>query len=367
MATNSTQEKKLEQLNEEEEEEYEEEEEIEALSLCDLPINLIDDENVDQSKAKPDSQIIETQEDFDFRLWSAPFSAESEMCVADEVFFQGQILPLRFQLDGKQFKRCESLDHNSLREFRSNSSRSNSIRSQNSSSSSCSTATTTPRISKPRVQNHFHTHPSPQPQLKVTFPRQTSFGNHCRKSSTWEFFRLGVVPAPEIALQDLKVRSTNNVNKNHIGRSNSNNSNNSNVSANSTVKKSSSGKRNNVFKQFVGMGGDFWSGCKCSVETVQSNMVIIKGDTKSANKTESTTHAVKEKVLERKRQKHRQKQGKRTMSPRRTFEWIKGLSHASYPDHEALLSGDNLVLMLVTTEELRCLMMMGLIGGPLKQ
>jgi len=322
----------LEQLKEEEGEEEEE-----ALSLCDLPVNLINDEA--QPKPKPDSQIIETREDFDFRLWGTPFSSESEMCAADEVFFQGQILPLSLS-----FKRCqsrsESLGHGSLREFRSNSSRSSSVRSQNSTSSSSSTTTTTPRISKPRAQNqnqnHFHAHPSPQPQLKATVPRQASFGNQGRKSSAWDFFRLGVVPAPEIALQDLKVRS-----KNHIVRNNSsNNSSNSNLNANSAVKRSYSAKGNHVFKQFVGIGGGFWSGCKCSVETVQSDMIMIKGSPKSANKTESATHATKEKVVERKKQKQRQKQGKRTMSRRRTFEWIKELSHdaTSYPDDEALLS-----------------------------
>ncbi|QCD91384.1 uncharacterized protein LOC114173089 [Vigna unguiculata] len=322
-------EKKLEQLKEEEEEE----EEIEALSLCDLPVNLINDQA--QSKPKPDSPIIE-KEDFDFHLWGTPFSSKSEMCAADEVFFEGQILPLSLSLKRCQL-RSESLGHGSLREFRSNSSRSSSIRSQNSTSSSSSTTTTTPGISKPRPQNqnqnqnHFHAHPSPQPQLKVTVPRQTSFGNQGRKSSAWDFFRLGVVPAPEIALQDLKVR-----NKNHIVR---NNSSNSSLSANSAVKRSYSVKGNHVLKQFVGIGGGFWSGCKCSVETVQSDITMIKGSTKSANKTESVTHAMKEKVVERKKQKQRQKQGKRTMSSRRTFEWIKELSHdASYADDEALLS-----------------------------
>ncbi|WVZ11943.1 hypothetical protein V8G54_016473 [Vigna mungo] len=333
--------KKLEKLKEEEgeEEDDDEEEEIEALSLCDLPVNLINDET--RPKPEPDSQIIETREDFDFRLWGAPFSSESEMCAADEVFFQGQILPLRLSLKRCQ-SRSESLGHGSLREFRSNSSRSSSIRSQNSTSSSSSTSTTTPGISKPRPQNenNFHAHPSPQPQLKVTIPRQTSFGNQGRKSSAWDFFRLGVVPAPEIALQDLKVRSTNGINKNQIARNNSNRSSNSNLNANGAVKRSYSAKGNHVLKQFVGIGGGFWSGCKCSVETVQSNITMIKGSsTKSANKTESVTHAMKEKAVERKKQKQRQKQGKRTMSRRRTFEWIKELSHdASYADDETLLS-----------------------------
>ncbi|KAL2348340.1 hypothetical protein Fmac_002340 [Flemingia macrophylla] len=336
MATNTPPEKNLEHLKQEEEDEEQEEEEeaSEALSLCDLPLDY-----EDQSKAKPsDSRVIETQDDFDFCLWGGPFSTESEMCAADEVFFQGQILPLPFQ----QLKRCESMS-----EFRSNSSRSSSIGSQNSSSSSYSysTATASPTISKPRVQNqnhsqsqnHFHAHPSPQPQLKATIPRQTSFVNHGRKSSAWEFFRLGVAPAPEIALQDLKVRGAISVNKNFIGRNSNSNSNlNASTASSSPVKTSYSCKKNHVLERIVGRGGGFWSGCKCSVETVQSDVVMIKSGTKSSNKTESTalTHAMKEKVVERKKQKHR----KSTMSRRRTFEWLKELSHGSYPDDEALLS-----------------------------
>ncbi|XP_027362644.1 uncharacterized protein LOC113870250 [Abrus precatorius] len=333
MATNNSAEEKLEHLREEEEEEEEE-----ALSLCDLPVNLTAHE--DHSKSKPASQLIETQEEFDFPSWGGPCSKESEMCVADEVFFQGQILPLRlslttpsFQRDSQQFKRCESFYNGSVSasEFRSNSSRSSSLRSQNSSSSSCSTATTNPRISKLRI----HTHPNPQPQLKVTVPRQSNFGG--RKSSAWEFFRLGVAPAPEIGLQGLKVRRTSS----NGSRNNNNNNIDANINAKS-VKMSYNtnhrGKINHVFKQFVGKGSGLWSGCKCSVETVQSNIVMIKSDIKSANKAESTTHAMKEKVLELKRQKHRQKQEKGTMSRRRTFEWVKELSHASYSDEEALLS-----------------------------
>lgn len=352
MAINSTQEK-LEQLEEEEEEE--------ALSLCDLPVNLIDD--LDQS-IKPNSDIIEsTQEEFDFRSWVGPFCKEPEMCVADEVFFQGQILPLPLsiatntstsQRDGLQFNfnRCESRSESledqgsSLSEFQSNSSRSSSLRSQNSSSSSsCSTTTTTtPIIPKPIVQDQlFHMHSSPKPQRRVTIPspRQSSFGNQGRKSSSLELFRLGVVPAPEIiGMQDLnKVRST--TNSSVVNGLNAN-------STTTSVKMSydndtnHSGKRNRFFKQLVGKGGGLWSGCKCSVETVHSNNVIMIRSgtgTKSTHKTtESTTHAVKEKVFELKRQKNRQKQGKKTMLRHRTLEWIKELSHVSYPEDEALLS-----------------------------
>ncbi|KAK7330985.1 hypothetical protein VNO77_25192 [Canavalia gladiata] len=337
-------------------EEEEDEEEEEALSLCDLPINL---------EAQPRNQEHKhvneaTQEEFNFRSWSGFFSKEPEMCVADEVFFKGQILPLRLSFSteagllttGSQHyaKRFinESLDHASLGDFQSNnSSRSSSVRSQNSSSSTSSTTTTTtttttapppPRF-KPSVRNQFHTHPSPKPQLRVSAPRQLV--NQGRKSSSaWEIFRLGVVPAPEIGLQDLKVRSSNSANRNCVSRNSSSSSNNSASNSNAkSVKTSNDGnKSNHVLKQLIGKGGGLLSGCDCSFETVQSNTVMIKGG-KSTNKAESTTHAVKEKVVELKKQKQRQKQGKKVMSRRRTFEWLKEL-HASHdPDDEkALLS-----------------------------
>ncbi|KAI4327384.1 hypothetical protein L6164_019853 [Bauhinia variegata] len=336
-----------------------EEEDEEALSLCDLPVNLIKED--DRSK-KPDSQVIETLEEFDFGSWGGTISTESEMCAADEIFFQGQLLPLRrsfssvsgftttgFQPENPQLKRCESrsesLDHGSLGRFgfRSSSSRSSSLRSQNSSSSTCSTTLPTTRISKYRVRNQFHTNPSPKPHLRVSVPRQSNFGNQGRKSSAWDYFRLGVVPTPEIGLQELKARNTNSANKNCVSRnSSSGSSSNRSFNASSTNKSDKlinsthhSDKRNHVFKQLVGKGGGFLSGCKCSA---QSDVVIIKSGIKSTNKTESATHAMKEKVLELKKQKQRQKQGKRATSRRRTFEWLKELSHESQPDEEALLS-----------------------------
>ncbi|KAI4315035.1 hypothetical protein L6164_027885 [Bauhinia variegata] len=353
MGTNSTH-RKLEFFTSDQVEEEEEE----ALSLCDLPVNLIREE--DQSK-KSDSQVIERLEEFDFCSWGGTISTESEMCAADEVFFQGQILPLRpsfssvsglttgLKPENHQLKRCESMsestDHGSLGRF-GFSSRSGSVRSQNSSSSTSSTTLSTTRISKPRIQNQFHTHPSPKPHLRFSVPRQSSFSHQGRKSSAWDFFRLGVVPAPEIGLRDLKVRNTNSANKNCVSRnSSSGSSSNGTFNANSTSKSAKlinnshhSDKRNHGFRQLVGKGGGFLSGCRCSIETVQSDFVMIKSGSKSTNKTESTTHAMKEKVLELKKQKLRQKQGKKAMSRRRTFEWLKELSHAGHPDEEALLS-----------------------------
>ncbi|XP_054809933.1 probable membrane-associated kinase regulator 1 [Prosopis cineraria] len=299
----------------------EEEEDEEALSLCDLPDNLNKEE--DQArKADSSQQPVEAQEEFDFLLWGGPFSKESEMCVADEVFFQGQILPLRksFSSDASRllpagFNRSESSRSGSVTsEFRSSTSRSSSIGSQNSSSSISSTnSITNPEISKPRPRNQFHTHPSPRPQLKASNSRQVSFChlNRKSKSSAWDFFRLGVAPAPEIGLQDLKVRCTN---KSSVSRNSSN---------------SSSDRSNHSFRQTAaGKGSGFLRGCKCSVETVPFDIMI----TKNAKKTESTTHAMKEKA--------KQKQRRKAMSRHRTFEWIKELSHASqgYNEEEALLA-----------------------------
>ncbi|WJX95085.1 hypothetical protein P8452_76444 [Trifolium repens] len=97
-------------------------------------------------------------------------------------------------------------------------------------------------------------------------------------------------------------------------------------------------KKNDVFKHFVGKRGGLLSGCDCSIETVKFDMVMNKGGNKSGYNAESTRkHAVKEKVMEWKKQKQMQKKGKKVMSRRRTFEWLKEL-HANHLDEEALLS-----------------------------
>nr|KYP71464.1 hypothetical protein KK1_010723 [Cajanus cajan] len=320
MATNIVQ-AKWENNAEQEEEEEEDQEEEEALSLCDLPI--------DQPPNQQHSHANEaTQEDFDFRSWGAPF----EMCVADEVFFKGQILPLRLSFSSEAGLLATP-----------------TTGSQNSSSSTSSTTTTT---TSPRARNQFHTHPSPKPQLRA--PTPSSLGNQGRKStSAWGIFRLGVVPAPEIGLQDLKIRNNRSCVSRNSSSGSSNNSgkrvNRNKGSHNKVLKQKynarreksvnrNKGSHNKVLKQLVGKGGGLLSGCDCSLETVQSNTVMmIKGGAaaKSVNKTESTTHAAKEKVVESKK-KH--KEGKKVTSRRsRTFEWLKEL-HATHPDEEPLLS-----------------------------
>ncbi|CAK8562500.1 unnamed protein product [Lathyrus sativus] len=310
-------------------------EQDETLSLSDLPLSL-------NNPCKEQlSEINETtQEEFNFRSWVGLFSTEPKMCVADEVFFQGQILPssrLSFSSEtgllsnhhGKQFKpNQESLSFNNgcFNEFRSNSST-----SQNSTTSSSTSSTT-----KTKVRNQFHTHPSPKPQIKSSCPRKCI--TQSRKSSVWEIFRLGVVPTPEIGLQDLKVRSSNHRNCVSRNSSSSSNSNSTKSGQMSKKKNDNGGKSNHVLKHLVGKRGGLLSGCDCSFETV-----VINGSSgvKSDYKTESTKkHAVKEKVMEWKKQKQRQKQGKKVLSRRRTFEWLKEL-HANHLEEEALLSNSS--------------------------
>jgi len=158
-----------------------------------------------------------------------------------------------------------------------------------------------------------------------------------RNSSARDFFRLGLVPTPEIGLQDLKVRRNISVNKNSVSRNSSLSSSSSSTSAkinNSSSRKSNSGL--NMEDKQIRQGflerrlGGLLSGCKCTDETVSSNVVIIKGNSESA----TTTHAKKaEKLLELKMKKKQEEkqQGKQAMSRHRTYEWLKELSHATYP------------------------------------
>ncbi|CAI8609342.1 unnamed protein product [Vicia faba] len=321
-------------------------EEEETLSLSDLPLPL------NNPSKENHSEINETQEEFNFRSWVGLFSTEPEMCVADEVFFQGQILPssrLSFSSEAglssndhaKQLKsKQESLSFTDgcFNEFRSNSSTSQNSTTSSTTSSTTTTTRTNPIVSisktpKTKVRNQFHTHPSPKPQLKSsTCPRKST--TQSRKSSVWEIFRLGVVPTPEIGLQDLKVRSSNHRNSVSCNSSSSSNSNSTKSVKMSKKKNDNGGKSNHALKHLVGKRGGLLSGCDCSFETVVINGSGVKSD----YKTESTMkHAVKEKVMEWKKQKQRQKQGKKVMSRRRTFEWLKEL-HANHLDEEALLS-----------------------------
>ncbi|CAK7337781.1 unnamed protein product [Dovyalis caffra] len=368
------------------EEEGEEEEEGEALSLCDLPVNMVKEEN-SQSRGDPEAhQEAETnQEDFDFdpcRGGYGSLSNKSDMCAADDIFFQGQILPLRLSVSSEsgvnKFKndsslnpsqspsRSESMDHNSLGGFTSFSSRSSSSRSHySSSSSSTNTAIASTRLIKPIIENQFLTHPSPKPLIRLS---STSLGNIAasnrpRNSSVWDFFRLGLVRTPEIELQDLKVRNSVSMNSSSsIRNSNTIIKKSSKIKVSSDSSKSGR-KMKNVSSDSIGKKmeeqsllekrGGLLSGCSCSVSAVKpvplNNIVVVKSSkstssTRSAGndnndkskrgpiELEEKLHELK--MKERMVQKHQQQQGKQAMSSHRTFEWIKELSHATYLDHE---------------------------------
>ncbi|KAL8472981.1 hypothetical protein ACS0TY_029987 [Phlomoides rotata] len=280
----------------------EEEDDDEALSLSDLP--LIHQPGKNREEEQGGGQEIEaaavTHEEFDF----CSFSKESEMCAADEVFFQGQILPLRHSISSDKgcSSRSESMDHYS-------SGRLISSRSSSTSSGS-SSATGGGHISRSRLppRNQFHSHPSPSPRL--------SFSNHNqrtnrRKSSVWNILRLGLVATPpEIALHDLKTRGST-TNCTNFGSRNSTSSNSSSVSSSKSNKKKKKGR---------GLLG----GCKCSmdaVDTVASRVVIIKRSA-SENDVEALQRGRDQNVEEMKPHKLTKKH----MSHHRTFEWLKQLS-----------------------------------------
>ncbi|KAK8264268.1 hypothetical protein V6Z12_D12G098100 [Gossypium hirsutum] len=315
--------------NRDEEQKWEaEEEEEEALSLCDLPVNLIKEENQIQPRNEEDgeSQAIKTEEDFNFGSWDGCLSTKPEMCAADEVFFKGQILPLCVSIssdssliwchrqDSQNKPRSESIDHGSLSRFTSvtSSSRSSSTGSShystNSSNSTTVTAATsfnsiTSSKSNPNKSiNNFNTHPSPKPQI-----------------------RLGLVRAPELEFHELKIRTNNNNNRSR-----------NSVSRNSSC--SSSNSQLDSIKGFLRKG--LFSGCKCSVnvvETVPLNKIaVIKSMMikKKSEKEKAMFQAAMEektKLLQEVKIKKKMKE-KRVLSRHRTYEWLKELSHAGFVD-----------------------------------
>ncbi|KAJ4826648.1 hypothetical protein Tsubulata_001525, partial [Turnera subulata] len=268
------------------------EEEEEALSLCDLPVNFIEEEinnnqeiNNQSGKEEIDEETGTNQEEFNF----GPFcgggcvSTDSEMCAAEDVFFQGQILPLRLSVSSEtghyKFKqdtslnpsrsvsRSESMDHNFF------SSRSSSCRSHYSSSStstSNSNSIATPirtTSSKPRVQNQFrYSLPSPKPQIRLSnASKGNAASNRTRSSSICSVGAAEPVPVNIVIMKD------------------------SNSPGNGNNEKAERG---------------------CSVD----EKLLLE--------------------LKMKKRMEQKQQGKQAMSRHRTFEWIKELSHASYLDHE---------------------------------
>ncbi|OWM82119.1 uncharacterized protein LOC116206825 [Punica granatum] len=345
----------------------EEEEEEEALSLCDLPINLVKTEETHQliressedggggeEKEGSSNKTCEREEpEFDFGWWGnnrASVSSESHMCAADELFFKGQLLPLRLSLSSenglvyRSMSRSESMDHGSVSRFiGSRSSSIGSYHSSSSSSTNSSFATNRGDHQKPPFRNHnSHTHPSPKPQsLNAPFApyRQASLRStqsHNNRFSLWDFFRTGLVrtPATDIELRDLKFRRKHSVISRNNSNSSTNSNSNSNAQSNSPSKRT--GQSRSLFNRNV--GGLLGVNCKCSVETVPLNAATTKADLVFQKRR--TSSSVEEKLLHNdskktktntmKKKKKKMKQ-KQAMSRQRTSEWLKelSLSHAT--------------------------------------
>lgn len=365
------------------------EEDAEDVSLCDLPVlSLLKKDQEEKNTQRPDdggggnndneeaknNVLFEAHEEFAFgSVTGGSLSTAAEMCAADEVFFRGQILPLRLsvssdacttRIDPARGSRSESMDRGSVVGFRSRST-------QNSSSVTSGTFITITRIaSEPRLRtrNQFDSHPSPKPQIRVSSARgleRVSSAGRKQKSSMWDFFRLGLVRTPDIELQEIKANlrgnSGNKCTNYSVTRSSSvnNNNNNNNFSA------SCGENSNNIAeKQKRRM---FLSGCKCSAEAVASNAIAAKsrgncvattnGDVNDGiNGTTKHVSGMKEKaelksngdittsskmksVRQSDRDHHDQKKRqegssrKQAVSHHRTYEWLKQLSHANLPMH----------------------------------
>ncbi|KAL6220353.1 hypothetical protein ACLB2K_008109 [Fragaria x ananassa] len=351
--------------------------EDEDVSLSDLP-HFIEPDQSHATITKPDSgNVIDAEEEFDFgsSMRGSSFLADTKMCVADELFFKGQILPLRLSDSSftklnpaqrlsvlgsesmdRQHSPCYMSGFKSISDGRSSSCSStrispNSSRSNSNSSSFTATTNTSIASAKPRVvpvRNQFYTHHSPKPQIQISNgARLENVGSRRSKksSSIWDFFRLGLVRTPEQDLSKVLRSNSARVNSTRISVSrnssvNSNNSitlgNNNNTTstvANGTI---SDGEKNIVTNTTAALISEkksrqnFFSGCKCSFNAVASIAVVPNShvDKKSEAKHEKQADKVavdlkmKKKKKRKKNNGNKQKQLKQDMLHQRTAEAI---------------------------------------------
>ncbi|XP_010444661.1 PREDICTED: uncharacterized protein LOC104727293 isoform X3 [Camelina sativa] len=270
--------------------EQEDEDEEEALSLCDLPVNSLPNENNSElrSIAKEDDEEFEFGIGSSFRAGSDSCEPAPEMSTADELFFKGRILPLRHSV---------SLDAGLLLpEPTRLITRSESVEYRRTGIN---------RSDRKIKNNNFidYSQPSPQPQIRRS-SSMTARVNSIRnpKSSTiWDFLRLGLVRTPEI---ELRTNGKVSVSRNSSCSSTSTNSN-SKKTGETTTTRSRSRRRSFLF-----------SDCKCSTatETMTVVPVKIKDERKVVEKKTSTA----------------KKEEKTAMARKRTFDWLKELSQVGF-------------------------------------
>lgn len=171
-----------------------------------------------ESRTDAKAPTSDAADDFEFCILSsgglvpAGKAAETDMCVADEVFCQGKLLPLRpssaTAADGASvtsLPRSESsaastmglVSRSGSRSASSSGSSSGCVsRSQSSKSASSSDhGGAPPRRSL--SSSLFYAHPSPSPQLRSARPRRST-GSAAPPPAAWGLFRLGVVGAPGV-------------------------------------------------------------------------------------------------------------------------------------------------------------------------
>jgi hypothetical protein len=169
-----------------------------------------------------DGPTSDSADDFEFCILSsggivpAGESAGTDMCVADEVFCQGKLLPLRASSaaasDGASvatLPRSESVastvglvSRSGSRSASSSSSGSSSgcvSRSQSSKSASSDHGAGAPPPRRSLSSSLFYAHPSPSPRLRSARPRRST-GSAQPAAAAWGLFRfrLGVVGAPDV-------------------------------------------------------------------------------------------------------------------------------------------------------------------------
>lgn len=171
-----------------------------------------------ESRAEADGPTSDMADDFEFCILSsggllpAGKGAQTDMCVADELFCQGKLLPLRPSSaaagDGASvatLPRSESaastvglVSRSGSRSASSSGSSSGCVsRSQSSKSASSDHGSApAPPPRRSLSSSLFYAHPSPSPQLRSARPRRST--GSAPPPAAWGLFRLGVVGAPDV-------------------------------------------------------------------------------------------------------------------------------------------------------------------------
>lgn len=163
-----------------------------------------------------DSSTSEAADDFEFRVaptGGGPVSAGAgDMCVADELFSHGKLLPLRPSSStatdapgASLLPRSESVASDaglgSRHDCRSasssgSSSSSGCVSRSHSSKSASSEHGAAPPPRRSLSSSLFYAHPSPSPQLRSSRPRRST--GSAPPPAGWGVIRLGVVGAPDV-------------------------------------------------------------------------------------------------------------------------------------------------------------------------